>query len=83
MRKMTVCLATLAMAIVSQAALAQTQIKIATLAPQNSSWATQFRAGAKEIEERTGGRVKLKFYWGGAQGAERCAVVCGAVVHGR
>jgi TRAP-type C4-dicarboxylate transport system substrate-binding protein len=49
--------------------LAATQIKIATLAPQNSQWATDFTAGAAEIKERTEGRVILKFYWGGAQGA--------------
>ncbi len=51
-------------------AAAQTQLKIATLAPQNSGWATAFTAGAKEIEERTEGRVRLKFFWGGAQGTE-------------
>lgn len=44
-------------------------IKIATIAPQNSSWATAFQAGAKEIDERTDGRVKIKYYWGGAQGS--------------
>ena len=51
--------------------LAATQIKIATLAPQNSQWATDFRAGAAEIKEKTDGRVVLKFYWGGAQGDEQ------------
>lgn len=51
-------------------ALAATQIKIATLAPQNSQWATDFTEGAEEIKQRTDGRVALKFYWGGAQGAE-------------
>ena len=47
---------------------AQIQIKIATLAPQNSEWAEKFQKGAIEIQERTENRVKLKFYWGGAQG---------------
>ena len=56
--------------LLSSIAAAQTQIKIATLAPQNSGWANEFRAGAEEIAARTEGRVKLKFYWGGAQGAE-------------
>lgn len=59
-----------ALIMISSIAAAQTQIKIATLAPQNSGWANEFRDGAKEIESRTDGRVKLKFYWGGAQGAE-------------
>ncbi len=54
----------------STGALAATQVKIATLAPQNSQWATDFTAGANEIKARTEGRVTLKFYWGGAQGAE-------------
>jgi TRAP-type C4-dicarboxylate transport system substrate-binding protein len=54
----------------SNGAFAATQIKIATLAPQNSQWATDFTAGANEVKERTDGRVILKFYWGGAQGAE-------------
>lgn len=60
----------LALMMISSMVAAQTQIKIATLAPQNSGWANEFRDGAKEIESRTDGRVKLKFYWGGAQGAE-------------
>jgi len=49
----------------------QTQIKIATLAPQNSDWADRFNEGSKEIFERTDGRIKLKFYWGGAQGGAK------------
>lgn len=53
----------------STATFAATQIKVATLAPQNSQWATDFTAGAAAIKERTEGRVILKFYWGGAQGA--------------
>ena len=49
----------------------QVQIKIATLAPQNSDWANRFNDGSKEILERTEGRIKLKFYWGGAQGGAK------------
>ena len=67
------CKLLLALALMVTGAVAHaqtTQLKIATLAPQNSGWASEFRTGAKEIEERTDGRVKLKFYWGGAQGAE-------------
>ena len=52
----------------SEYTLAQVQIKIATLAPQNSEWAEKFQKGSIEIQERTENRVKLKFYWGGAQG---------------
>ena len=52
----------------SEYTFAQIQIKIATLAPQNSEWAEKFQKGSIEIQERTENRVKLKFYWGGAQG---------------
>lgn len=45
------------------------EIKIATIAPQNSQWATELQAGADEIRARTDGRARLKFYWGGAQGS--------------
>lgn len=48
-------------------ASAQT-IKIATIAPEGSAWMTDMRAGAKEIAERTDGRVDFKFYGGGVQG---------------
>lgn len=67
MRKTTALLAALLFAAPTWA---QTQLKIATLAPQNSAWAKEFSAGAKAIEERTDGRVRMKFFWGGAQGAE-------------
>jgi TRAP-type C4-dicarboxylate transport system substrate-binding protein len=52
------------------AANAQT-IKLATLAPEGSSWMVAMRAGAKEIEQRTDGRVKFKFYGGGVQGNDK------------
>jgi len=44
-------------------------IKIATLAPNQSQWMQDMRAAGKTIEERTDGRVKLKFYGGGTQGS--------------
>ena len=45
-------------------------IKIATLAPNQSQWIQDMRAAGKEIESRTEGRVKLRFYGGGTQGTE-------------
>jgi TRAP-type C4-dicarboxylate transport system substrate-binding protein len=47
--------------------MAQT-LKIATLAPEGSFWMNEMRAGAKEIETLTDGRVKFRFYGGGVQG---------------
>jgi TRAP-type C4-dicarboxylate transport system substrate-binding protein len=43
-------------------------LKIATIAPDGTRWMQEMRAGAATIEERTGGRVKLKFYPGGVMG---------------
>jgi TRAP-type C4-dicarboxylate transport system substrate-binding protein len=50
--------------------LAQT-LKIATIAPESSSWMRDMRAAAKVIEEHTEGRVKFKFYGGGVQGNDK------------
>ncbi len=45
-------------------------LRIATVAPEGSSWVTAMRAGAKEVSEQTEGRVKLKFYTGGVMGSD-------------
>jgi len=42
--------------------------KIATISPDGLGWMKKLRAGAKEIESRTEGRVKFKIYPGGVQG---------------
>ncbi len=54
----------------SQALHART-LKIATLAPDGTSWMKEMRAGAEEVKSRTGGRVKLKFYPGGVMGNDQ------------
>lgn len=46
-------------------------LKIATIAPEGSSWMKDMRSGAKVIDENTGGRVKFKFYGGGVQGNDK------------
>lgn len=43
-------------------------LKIATIAPEGSVWMEEMRAAAAEIEQRTGGRVRLRFYPGGIMG---------------
>jgi TRAP-type C4-dicarboxylate transport system substrate-binding protein len=48
----------------------QTQLKIATLAPEGSSWMTEAHGAADEISKRTQGRVALRFYPGGTMGAD-------------
>ena len=46
-------------------------IKIATIAPESSSWMKDMKAGARSIEQHTEGRVKFKFYGGGVQGNDK------------
>jgi len=43
-------------------------LKIATLAPDGSSWMQAMREGAQEVQHLTEGRVKLRFYPGGVMG---------------
>ena len=45
-------------------------LKIATLAPDGSSWMQAMRDGAAEVDRLTEGRVKLRFYPGGVMGNE-------------
>ena len=46
-------------------------LKIATIAPEGSSWMKIMRDGAAEIKERTQGRIVFKFYTGGVMGNEK------------
>ena len=63
-------LAALLVFALSTTAFAQT-LKIATIAPEGSSWMIDMRSGAKVIETHTEGRVKFKFYGGGVQGNDK------------
>jgi TRAP-type C4-dicarboxylate transport system substrate-binding protein len=58
---------TLIFALVAAATNAAT-LKVATITPEGSQWMSDMRAGAKEILERTDGRVQIKFYGGGIMG---------------
>lgn len=59
-----------ALAIVSSHVAAKT-LKIATLAPAGTTWMKEMKKGASEINKKTEGRVKLKFYPGGVMGNEK------------
>jgi len=50
------------------------ELRMATVAPQGSAWAKAFDKGAREVERETAGRVKLKYFYGAAQGGERDVV---------
>jgi TRAP-type C4-dicarboxylate transport system substrate-binding protein len=56
----------LALAIGSAASAAT--LKIATVTPEGSQWMKDMRESAKEIKERTDGRVQIKYYGGGVMG---------------
>ncbi len=43
-------------------------LKIATVTPEGTQWMEDMRASAKEIKERTDGRVQIKYYGGGIMG---------------
>jgi TRAP-type transport system periplasmic protein len=45
-----------------------TTFKIATIAPDGTSWMNEMRAGAEEIKKQTAGRVEFRFYPGGIMG---------------
>jgi TRAP-type C4-dicarboxylate transport system substrate-binding protein len=64
-----------AIIVVSIALLSQTStaatLKIATLSPEGSVWMKVLRKHAANIQQRTDGAVKLKFYPGGVMGDDK------------
>jgi TRAP-type C4-dicarboxylate transport system substrate-binding protein len=66
-----------ACAVVALAAIAwlapahATELKIATIAPENSSWMREMRKAAEDVKARTQSRVTLKFYGGGVMGNDK------------
>ena len=48
-----------------------TAIKFATLAPEGSTWMKALTELSQDIETRTGGKLKFKFYPGGVSGDEK------------
>jgi TRAP-type C4-dicarboxylate transport system substrate-binding protein len=55
----------------AQPARAETEIRLATLAPSGSPWMEVLDKAQGEIKTKTGGRVVLKYFPGGQQGDER------------
>ena len=53
----------------------KTVIKMATLAPSDSTWVNMMRQMIKEVMDKTKGEIEIKLYPGGVQGDE------GAMVH--
>jgi TRAP-type C4-dicarboxylate transport system substrate-binding protein len=45
-------------------------LRMATPAPDRTAWSREMTAASKDIERRTEGRVKVKWYWGSVAGDE-------------
>jgi TRAP-type C4-dicarboxylate transport system substrate-binding protein len=74
MSKLTTLLSAVALASLVSAHTARaenTEIRLATLAPSGSPWMQVLNKAQKEIADKTGGRVTMKYYEGGQQGDER------------
>ena len=56
---------------ITPAAAKPVVIKLATLAPEGSSWIETFNSINAEIQQKTGGQVRCKFYAGGVLGDEK------------
>lgn len=69
-RRLPLLIALVFLCLAALPALAST-LKIATIAPEGSYWMTEMRKAAGEIESRTSGRVKMKFYGGGTMGNDK------------
>lgn len=53
------------------AAAPKQTLKIATLAPEGTSWMRELRKGAEEVAAATQGRVEIRFYPGGVMGNDK------------
>src|SRR5690606_10010259 len=54
--------------------VAQTTLRLATVAPDGSFWMREMRAGAEEIRTRTDGRVRIQYFPGGVMGNEQAVL---------
>ncbi len=52
----------------------QVQLKMATLAPEGSTWMKAAHAASDEVAERTSGRVTFRFYPGGTMGTDQAVL---------
>ena len=67
MKKLFLSIALLMLCAPSMAAVT---LKIATVTPDGTQWMKDMRGSAKEIKERTEGRVVIKYYGGGIKGSD-------------
>ncbi len=60
--------------VAAEASAQKSTLRIATLAPKNSSWGKVFKKWKKLIESKTDGKLELKIYYNAVQGDERSMV---------
>ncbi len=58
-------------AMMTSSSVAARTFKIATLAPDGTSWMKEMRQGAEKISQQTDGRVKFRFFPGGIMGNDK------------
>lgn len=71
MKKLFLTILVLATGLTLGLPLQAATLKIATVTPEGSQWMEDMRASAKEIKERTEGRVLIKYYGGGVMGNDQ------------
>lgn len=71
----TLFLATLALGIGAPAvASAETTLRVATLAPKNSSWGKELKKWRKYLDKKSDGKLDVKIYYNAVQGDEHAMV---------
>jgi TRAP-type C4-dicarboxylate transport system substrate-binding protein len=60
----------LSLTVANQAVAAEHTLRIATIAPKNSSWGKVFATWQKAIEKKTEGKLELQIYFNGVEGNE-------------
>jgi len=75
MRHLSLIVTAIGLAAAARTAAADNvEIRMATLAPDGSSWMKILNKGSAEVEKKTEKRVSIKYYAGGTQGDERDVV---------
>jgi len=65
-----VLLALMVLALTASQGMSQV-LKVATLAPDGTTWMREMRKSAESIQKKTGGKVRFKFYPGGVMGSDK------------
>ncbi len=71
MKRILTTMVLVVLVLVAPSTVSATTLKIATGAPEGSKWMRDMRAASEEIQQRTDGRVKFKFYAGGVMGNDK------------